>query len=72
MIERFFDIWNKYVIGNKEDFKIGLSQLEAEIRADERRNTIDELMNEVAQIKGISDEDWDLLEQKAEQMKEQK
>lgn len=42
MIERFFDIWNKYVIGNKEDFKIGLAQLEKEIRADERNKTIDE------------------------------
>lgn len=34
-----------------------------------RAKVIDALMNEVAQIKGISDEDWNLLEQKAEQMK---
>lgn len=46
-----------------------IKEFEEQIRADERVKTIDILMDEVAQIKGISDEDWDLLAQKAEQMK---
>lgn len=41
MNERFFDIWHKYVIGNIEDFRIGLTQLEKEIRSDERRKFAD-------------------------------
>lgn len=34
--ERFFDIRKDNVLGNKDDLVIGLSQLEEEIRADER------------------------------------
>lgn len=35
--QKFFDIWKDNVLGNKDDLAIGLSQLEEEIRADERR-----------------------------------
>lgn len=34
MIDKFTAVWEKYILGNKEDFTIGLSQLESEIRAD--------------------------------------
>lgn len=45
MTERFFDVWDKYVIGNKEDFRIGLAQLEEEIRQDERKKTLEFVAN---------------------------
>lgn len=41
MKERFFNVWAEYVIGNKEDFKIGLAQLEEEIRQDERKKVLE-------------------------------
>lgn len=42
-IERFFDIWKDNVLGNKDDLVIGLSQLEEEIRVNERQKVLDEL-----------------------------
>lgn len=33
-INEFIAVWEKYILGNKEDFTIGLSQSESDIRAD--------------------------------------
>lgn len=56
--ERFFDIWKDNVLGNKDDLVIGLSQLEEEIRADERRKVIKEIGNECSD-KDLKDNiDW--------------
>lgn len=49
-IERFFDIWKDNVLGNKDDLVIGLSQLEEEIRADERTQTIDEMAEIITEL----------------------
>lgn len=64
--------WIKWL--NQDEERLALRQIDAQtenkkIRANERRKTIDALMNKVAQINGISDEDWNLLEQKAKWMK---
>lgn len=67
MIKAFFNIWSKYVVGNKEDFLIGLNQLEHEIRLDERIAAIDKYTEELKaylrkfSVQTISDKDFDYI-----------
>lgn len=54
MAEEFFKVWSKHILGNKEDFKIGIAQLEAEIRADEREKVLDEFKEKMCNLNQLN------------------
>lgn len=74
MSEEFFKVWSKHILGNKEDLKIGLAQLEAEIRAEERKKVLEYITSNymVCTSDGSCADYVDLIEETEHRLKEQK